>query len=302
MSDETKQNIDQLVDEIENFREIALNLRPSSGEVPRIPGIEIAGFTMSLQESIGGDHLIWLDFGRRYNLKAKAARARKKNRPKVAARLEKLHRRAGILLADVSGHRMTDALIAAMLHQAFLVGVQYELDRYGEITTRVFEHINTRFYRTTSVNKYFTMIYGEISDKGRFRFISAAHHPPKVFSSEYGRFVQISDDRLVSFPPVGLLPTSDDEDDPGDDSVLKGKKKYSVNEISLLAKGDILLLLTDGLADHDRGRFFPGAVEALLADSRGLPLNEIVGRLKDAIRESGPAEDDISAVLVRRAV
>ncbi len=122
---------------------------------------------------VGGDHIIYIDFNRRYDLPRRIHEAKAAGQRQVAERLEECRHRAGILLADVSGHRNTDALIAAMLHQAFLLGAYYELDRFGEITTKLFEHINQRFYQTTNVRKYLTMIYGEISQEGRFRFISA---------------------------------------------------------------------------------------------------------------------------------
>jgi serine phosphatase RsbU (regulator of sigma subunit) len=284
---------DQLADELQNFQEIARHIRPSPGEIPELPGVDIAGLSMPLRDVIGGDHIIYIDFNRRYNLAHRIARAQKEDRPEVVKKLEQLRQRAGILVADVSGHRVTDALIGAMLHQAFLLGAHYELDRHGEITTRIFEHMNTRFYRTTAVNKYFTMIYGEISVQGRFRFISAGHQPPVVFSREYGKFMKISEDRLVSFPPVGLLPSGNDPDERVEPGILRYKKRYEVNEINLLNFGDTLLLLTDGLVEHDRGRFFPGSVERLLADAADL-------RLRKAILDAGPAEDDISVVAIRR--
>ena len=146
--------------------------------------------------------IIYLDFNKRYKLDRRIERAVRKERLEVAEKLRELKGRAGILLADVSGHRMTDALLAAMLHQAFLTGAYYELDRYGEITTRLFEHINTRFYRTTAVSKYFTMLYGEILERGRFRFISAGHQPPAIFSRETWR------SRLVSIRPRALSSAS----------------------------------------------------------------------------------------------
>ena len=301
MSDETKPTFDELADEIENFREIAAQLKPSSGDVPQIPGIDIAGFSIPFGQVVGGDHLVWIDFNRRYDLTKRADRARRKGREEAAAKLETMKHRAGILLVDVSGHRTTDALIAAMLHQAFLVGVYYELDRNGEITTRLFENINARFYRTTSVNKYFTMIYGEISEEGRFRFISAGHHPPMIFSREYGTFVEISADRLTSFPPVGLLPPTHDPEKPFEEPTLKSKEHYSVNEISLLSCGDVLLLLTDGLSDHGEGAFFPGSVEKLLKENASSSAEEICARLKQAVLDHAPPTDDISAVIIRRS-
>ena len=299
MNDDKNQPAELLADELENFRDIAGFLKPSPGEIPRIDGIDIAGFSMPLREIIGGDHLIYIDFNRRYNLERRLIRARAKGRIEVAEKLEQLKHRVGILVADVSGHRMTDALIAAMLHQAFLLGAYYELDRNGEITTRIFEHLNTRFYRTTAVNKYFTMIYGEISSEGRFRFISAGHQPPAIFSREFRKFVRISPDRLVSFAPVGMLPPKNDPDDSAE-SVLKGKDRYEVNELSLLNRGDILLLFTDGLAEHDDDRFFPARVEMLLRDCPGCSSAEICERLTHQIKDCADPQDDITVVVIQR--
>ena len=74
---------------------------------------------------------------------------------------------------DVSGHRVTDALLAAMLHQAFLLGAIYELDMFGGITRHLFESLNARFYKSSGAHKFVSMIYGEISEDARFRFLSA---------------------------------------------------------------------------------------------------------------------------------
>ena len=71
--------------------------------------------------------------------------------------------------------------MAAMFHQAFLLGSLYELDAFGEITEQLFESLNTRFYNSSSVNKYLTMLYAEITEDARFRFLSAAHPAPLVF-------------------------------------------------------------------------------------------------------------------------
>jgi len=302
MSDEKQDEDgrDYLADELHNFQEIAAYLNPSPGELPRLEGMDIAGLSMPLKDIIGGDHIIYIDFKRRHDLDRRIAAAEKEGEEEVAAKLETLRRRAGILVADVSGHRMTDALIGAMLHQAFLMGVYYELDRYGEITTRIFEQINTRFYRTTAINKYFTMIYGEINEDGQFRFVTAGHHPPAVFSREFGRFVEISKDRLISFPPVGMLPSDSDPDRRLEHEVVGYKRRYKVNEIDLLARGDILLLFSDGLSEHDQGRFFPDTVERLLADCPDCTAAETCRRLERAILAAAPPEDDISVVVIRR--
>lgn len=289
-----------LQDELQNFEELARCVNPSPGEIPSLLGVDIGGLSMPLRGVIGGDHLIYIDFDRRYDLDARIAEAERSPAPAVAERLRALQTRAGILVADVSGHRITDALIAAMLHQAFLLAANYELDQYGEITTRIFEHMNTRFHRTTSFNKYVTMIYGEISDEGAFRFISAGHPPPMVFSREFGRFMPISKELLISFPPLGMFPSRPDPDARLYQSRYGYKEAYSVNEIKLLAPGDILLLYTDGLSEHAGGGFFPQHVERVLADSAALGASALCERLRQAILAAGAPDDDISVVVIKK--
>jgi serine phosphatase RsbU (regulator of sigma subunit) len=291
---------ERLADELRNFRDVAQFLRPSPGDVPRIKGLDLACLSLPLHDVVGGDHVAWIDFDRRYDLDGRIAEAERRGQEDVSRNLRQLRQRAGVLVADVSGHRVTDALVAAMLHQAFLLGVNYELDLYGEVTTHLFENLNTRFYQTTAVNKFFTMIYGEISVGGKLRFVSAGHPPPAVFSREFGRFMKISPDRLLSLPPVGLQPSVADPDRRRHPALDRYRRRYEVNEINLLAPGDVLLLHTDGLSEHADGAFFPGRVEALLADCADAPAAGICERLQ-ALLADAPANDDITVVLLKMA-
>lgn len=291
---------ERLADELRNFKEVAQFLRPSPGDLPRIEGLDLACLSLPLHDVVGGDHIAWVDFDKRYDLDARIAEAERLGRDEISRNLRRLRHRAGVLVADVSGHRVTDAMVAAMLHQAFLLGVNYELDLFGEVTTLLFDHLNTRFYRTTAVNKFFTMIYGEISDGGKLRFLSAGHPPPLVFSREFGRFMKISDDRLVALPPVGMLPSGADPDRRRHASLHGYTRRYEVNEINLLASGDILLLHTDGLSEHADGALFPHRIERLLAESGDASALEICERLREMLLAEGPANDDITAVVLKK--
>jgi hypothetical protein len=139
--------LDQLTNELRNFEDIARFLLPQPGDLPRLHGIDIYGGTVARDGDIGGDHLIYVDFKQRFDLPARIDEAFAHGRPDIAAHLKRCQHRAGLVLIDVSGHRVTDALLAAMLHQAFLVGATYELDMAGHITRRLFETLNTRFYK-----------------------------------------------------------------------------------------------------------------------------------------------------------
>ena len=137
---ESETMVDEKTDELRNFEEIARYLNPSPGEIPRLENVDIAGLSMPLRSLIGGDHTIYIDFSQRYDLDARIAQATKAGREEVARRLDLTRKRAGILVADVSGHRMTDAAIAAMLHQSFLLGA---LEK--EVIPHRQQHVNVGF-------------------------------------------------------------------------------------------------------------------------------------------------------------
>src|SRR6516162_1765716 len=153
-SENVSDRLKHLTDELENFESMITYLLPQPGEVPRLHGIDIFGGTLALNGLVGGDHLIYVDFKQRFNLQA---RINQESRPEVADSLRRCQTMAGVALIDVSGHRVTDALLAAMLHQAFLLGAIYELDMFGQITRRLFEHLNTRFYKSSGAHKFVSL-------------------------------------------------------------------------------------------------------------------------------------------------
>ena len=150
--------VKQLRGELENFEEIAQHLIPKPGDVPQLRGVDVYGGTLALNGLIGGDHLIYVDFKQRFDLEARIKRAVERNQPEIVQNLQRCQKTAGIAVIDVSGHRVTDAFIAAMLHQAFLLGAIYELDVYGQVTRRLFENLNTRFHQSSSAHKFVSMI------------------------------------------------------------------------------------------------------------------------------------------------
>jgi serine phosphatase RsbU (regulator of sigma subunit) len=291
-----------LVLELDNFQDIARNLLPQPGEVPQLPGIDVWGGTRPLNGAVGGDHIIYIDFKQRFDLSARIARAESEGRIDIAENLRRCQRTAGMALIDVAGHRMTDALLAAMLHQAFLVGALYELDMNGQITRHLFENLNTRFYQSSGAHKYASLIYGEISADARFRFLSAAHPLPLIFSKQNDRFVDVSPHQRLSFPPLGMLPSFDTIDRNATEAGSLGfKQHYQMNEWWLMGAGDILLLHTDGLTDHRRDEedYVPRRLEdhlrrVKLETARG--IYESI--LDDMVAFATPA-DDIGLIVVK---
>ena len=62
------ESLRRLTGELQNFEEIVKHIKPPSGEIPELEGIEIYGETIPLEGLIGGDHIIYVDFKRRYDL------------------------------------------------------------------------------------------------------------------------------------------------------------------------------------------------------------------------------------------
>ncbi len=295
-------HVRELESELENFHEIARHLMPEPGDLPHVGGFDIHGETMPLSGVLGGDHLIYLDFKQRFDLDARIARALAQDRPEIAANLSDCRRRAGIVLADVAGHRSTDAMLAAMLHQAFVLGAGYELDIFGEVTKNLFENLNTRFHKSSTVRKFITMIYGEIIEDGRFRFISAAHPAPVLFSRRHDRFMAAKPEDTLTCPPLGTMPSRYEIDSTRSESVLGFKGEFAINEWKLEGAGDILLLCTDGLIEHenDTESYFPKRLESRVRGLKDRSAAEIVTGIKEDLVAFADPDDDISLVVIKR--
>ena len=301
MSSDSQKLAQQLSRELANFEDIARYLKPQAGEIPRLPGIDVYGGTLPFNGVIGGDHLIYVDYKQRFDLEVRIRQAASEGRSDVVENLRRCQHMAGIALIDVSGHHATDALLAAMLHQAFLLGAIYELDLFGHITRRLFENLNTRFYQSSGAHKYVSMIFGEISDDARFRFLSAANPFPLVFSQAHDRFMEVGEDLRVSFPPLGMLPSLDVTDRHLTSSELGFKAHYEMNEWVLMGRGDILLLHTDGLAEHRREaeEYVPFRLEETLRTVKHESSKTIFDAVIADLSAFAAPSDDVSLVVIK---
>jgi serine phosphatase RsbU (regulator of sigma subunit) len=289
--------------EIINFQKIAKNIKPSPGEIPEINGLDIYGETIPLSGDVCGDHIIYVDFAKRFNLDERIKRAESAGKTEVVKKLIGLKNKAGILLSDVSGHSITDNLLNAMMHQAFLVGASYELTMFGEITIDLFETINQRFHQSSSIDKFITLIYGEIQNDGEFRFISAAHPLPLVFSNEFNRIVNIDSNNFINFVPIGTLPSEADIDNKNTKSIFGYKRKYSLNSLNVMGMGDILLLFSDGFTDQKEGElnYVKDRLEEQLRLTKQRSSKEIFYHIKEDFKNYfGTPDDDATLILIKR--
>jgi serine phosphatase RsbU (regulator of sigma subunit) len=84
-------------------------------------------------------------------------------------------------------------------------------------------------------------------------------------------------------------------------SLLGFKERYEMNEWTLMGRGDILLLHTDGLSDHrsQDHAYFPGRLEQTLRAVKHLGAREIYEAVKKDVVAFGPPTDDISLVVIK---
>lgn len=285
----------------------AEHLTPAPGAIPKIPNVDIYGTTLPFNGVAGGDVISYVNFHDRFDLDARIENALSKDQEAKAHALEEMKNCGGIMVADVAGHDFADALRALMLHQAFHTAALYEMDLKGEITVRLFEQINTRFLKSKTLRNlaadrdtaiFISLIYGEIYHTGRFRFVSAGHPVPLVFSQEYDRFVEISTDRLVSYPPIGLQPSKDQADARHYERALGYKKRYTVNELNLMGKGDVLLLYTDGLHDPF-SKYTQKHLERDISHAKEKGAKEICESILEERLAMAKQADDLSLVVIK---
>ena len=128
--------------------------------------------------------------------------------------------------------------------------------------------------------------------------MNAGHPSPLVFSLEYDRFVDISPSRLVSFPPIGIQPSADHADITRYQRALGYKKRYTVNELNLMGRGDILLLYTDGLIDP-LSAYSKERLERSVSASAHSSTGEICDAIIADRRSAADLTDDLSLVVIR---
>ena len=206
------------------------------------------------------DQVRWLKSKAGYTptVAAEYRKAKSSEQLRIAEDLPDLLTTAGVLIVDAQGHGIISAKIASTVHDTFHALMLSELDHNGKTTPGFFEKINVRLAQsvtarnalgrsaTDSAREIATMVYGEIRSTGHFRFVNFGHPPPLVFSAEWGRFVEIDQERMVQFPALGLEIPEDHPDRNKYFSMTLRKRQVNfsdLTEITLMSPGDILFFI-----------------------------------------------------------
>lgn len=188
--------------------------------------------------------------------------------------------RLGLVIADVSSHGFSAALIMALTMSAIAIYAQ-ESGRPGEALRRMHESLIDEL---ESTEMYLTILFAVVDPAEGVVTWSNAGHPHAFVVRGDGRT-----DRLVATsPPLGTFTFPD-----------YGEERAPWGDAS-----DILFLFTDGLSDAFAGESGIGSEQALLAEvvrMRDREPQEILDHLFDAAGadQNGIPPDDRTAVLLR---
>jgi serine phosphatase RsbU (regulator of sigma subunit) len=269
-------------------------------------------------------HLEWLRSRRDYtpDVAIRYRKAKSSEQLRIAENLHELYTTAGVLLVDAQGHGSIAAKIASTVHDTFHTAMLRELDSNGKTTTEIFEIINLRLaqsvtarnalgFGTDSSREIATMVYGEVRPDGLFRFVNFGHPPPLVFSAEYGKFMEIGKASMVQFPSLGLEIPEDHPDRSRYVSIILRRSQMNstdLDEITLMNRGDIIFLYTDGVYDGD-GEEERREIEKIIQEQKHKPAKEICDAileyalLKDeGLRGTGESDriDDKTVFIIKR--
>lgn len=131
------------------------------------------------------------------------------------------------IVADVSGKGVSSALLASLLQGAFLFASEGEVD-----LQRVMTRVNQFLVDRTRGEKYATVFYGLMDDRGWFRWANAGHPKPILVRAATGELVSLRTTGM----PLGLLEIA----------------AYDVDAIDLAA-GDKVVIFSDGVSEAENG-------------------------------------------------
>lgn len=303
--------------------ELAGKIAPKSGELPSLEGIDIDGCVIPMLE-VGGDRITWVSFKDRYPLDHWAENVLEggkdhlvmpalENVPEgmrdgiLQAYRENLSQKilshkgkAGVAMTDVAGHEDESLIVNASFHQSLMTGVLDHLPIRGEVPLALFENLNTRYHTTGDFETHLALLYAEISEQGKCRYVAANSHAPMLYSRQYGKMFHLQDTHESSLPIGFAISSFSGADEMSEEGNLV-KPPYEVNEIEI-AKGDILLLYSDGLHDHilgDGSKYISSQLEQTVNEVKDAPIRKVCEAIKADVKID-EREDDISFVAIRR--
>ena len=102
--------------------------------------------------------------------------------------------------------------------------------------------------------------------------------------------------------PMGIFPSDFHIDYEAFGKAAITKKRYSVNEINLLGIGDIMLLYTDALIEHEKDNvnFKDTRLEQILRETKSGSARHIYETIVAEMRDFAPLDDDLTIAVIKK--
>jgi len=190
--------------------------------------------------------------------------------------------RLAVVLADVTGHGIGPALVMAVC-RAYARATAPSAANPGALLDR----INSLIHTDLQSGRFITMVLALLDERGGVELISAGHGPTLLYRAATGEIERFGGDGL----PLGIAP-----DVP-----------YGPHRSLTLARGDVLVLLTDGFAEwarpSDGEQFGINRLVETLGSVAKQPAKAILEAYFKAVRDFvgiATQPDDMTAVVMKR--
>jgi serine phosphatase RsbU (regulator of sigma subunit) len=187
----------------------------------------------------------------------------------------------GLVIADVTGHGVGPALLMATVRAALRVLVQAEPS-----LERLLFRLNNLIRDDVHDGRFITLFLGSIDPtRGTFRHVGAGHTPPVWYRAKDGSTNLVP----CKGPPLGII----------------AEAEFPAGTNLPVAKGDVVLLTTDGIieATNERGEFFGmprlrAALARLAAGGAREIAEGVMAETRDFVGRAG-LRDDATLVAVK---
>lgn len=187
----------------------------------------------------------------------------------------------GVAIADVIGKGVPAALSMSM--------IKYAMDSfYSELMSpsTILRNLNRVVERNVAAHMFITMFYGQLfPNSGLFKFSTAGHEPGFVYRKKTNQFIDLKGKGMV----LGVLKTAK-------------YNQYAVN----LKKGDMVVLLTDGVTECRNGDSFITREEVteIILKYNDLPASKQVEKVYHYIKNFSGYElnDDFTLIIIKKDV
>jgi len=186
----------------------------------------------------------------------------------------------GLVIADVSGHGVAAGMLMSSLQTALRT-----MAPDTDVPAEILERINRFYIHNINFTTFITVFLARFDpESGILTYINAGHNPPVVYRKETGDVTWLT----RTAPAIGLA----EDFRPRTESVT-------------LAKGDSLLLYTDGLTEAlniDREQFGHERLAELFARNTNLTMPDILQVVRQTVDEFSnrvPLADDATLVALK---